>query len=373
MLKLLHAADLHLSESTRDHGLEVLGELVYHARRLEVDGVLLAGDIFDSPAALGALGADFRAALAGLEGIPALMIPGNHELSGGRDPATVAETLGGGAPALTVLTAMPFAFHAPEALPELEVLAAPFRREYGDYLEWRPPPKARAHRIGLFHGVVHGMCFTGDSGEDEQSIIDPDMFGRLELDYVALGHIHARRDGRFGECLAHYPGSARVWRRGEEGPRMATLVRLEPGHAGIEPVTLETAGAFHAVTMSVGEDGALLDYPGPDAALEALAARHGPNDWVEVTLDGLVESATPVDLLAAKLRQGGAGRFRRMDVEAGAVREAAYLNGHPLVMSFNAQWRPRFEAAVAAGDRAEADVLRLARRMVLEEIEQALG
>lgn len=370
-VRLFHTADLHLSQSEREYGFAVLEELVYHCRRLEAGALLFCGDVFDSWEDFQALAGDFAHYLRELEGLPVLMIPGNHELSGGRSPGDLsADLIGAGSGAkgeavspVTLLTSEPFQIVRPEGL-EAEFLAVPFRRSYGDYPDWRPPSRERRWRVGLLHGVVNGLTYTGESEEEEQSVIDPDLFARLGLDYAALGHIHAGREERLGECHACYPGSARVWRKGESGPRRAVLTVLDEDGVRVEPVELKEAGVYREVTIPLDGEGR----DDPDALLETLRAGSGPRDWVRVELTGFAETLQPVEALARRLERGAEGHFRKFEVDTEGVIEAEALRGHPLVRGFDARWRQRHAEALAAGDAEEASLLVRARQMALEEL-----
>jgi DNA repair exonuclease SbcCD nuclease subunit len=372
-LTLFHASDLHLSQADRDYGLAVLEELVYHCRRLQPDAWLLTGDLFDSHDDLLALAGELRAALAELGDLPVLMIPGNHELSGGKSPETLrplAESAPEAPPRLLLET--PFALWRPERL-DAEFLAVPFQPSYADYPDWRPPVRERRWRVGLLHGVVNGMSYTGESEESEHGVIDPDLFARLGLHYAALGHIHARREERFGDCLAHYPGSARVWRRGESGPRRASRVVLDDAGVRVEPVELAAAGTYHERTVILDERGAPMEHKDAAALLAALEQEHGPQDWLRLELSGFVEARAPVEALVRALERGGSARFRRFEVDGEGVVEAERLRGHPLVRSFDAAWRELLAAAAAARDEAEEALLHRARRLALEEIQRRIA
>ena len=392
-LRLFHTSDLHLTTRApdRDYGLAVLDELVYHCRRLQADAWLLCGDIFDTPDDLEALAPEFAERLKELEGLPVLMIPGNHELAGGRDPGGLAgsrvETLKGTvaaalAPAVTLAHQTPFSLHRPDGL-EVELLALPFQPGYAEFMDWPIPARERRWRVGLIHGTVNGMAYTGESGEDEHGIIDPHLFSRLELDYAALGHIHKRGEARLTqggrECLAHYPGSARVWRRGESGARRATLIVLEGGDGAsgasdirTEPVELEAAGQWRTLAIPLGEDGQPLEHADARALVTSLAERFGPRDWVRLELEGFIEARAPAEALQRALERAAEGRFRAFEVGLDGLVEAELLRGHPLVRGFDAQWRRRHDQALADNDEQEAALLVRARRLALEAIRERL-
>jgi DNA repair exonuclease SbcCD nuclease subunit len=370
-LRLFHSADLHLSRAERDYGFAVLEELVYHCRRLQAHAWLLSGDVFDSHDDALALAGDFHDYLRELSGVPVLMIPGNHELSGGRQPAALAPLAQGADAAFRLLLQVPYALERPQEL-DAEFLAVPFQRSYGEYPDWHVPPRERRWRVGLLHGVVNGMTYTGQSEEEEHAVIDGDLFSRLGLHYAALGHIHARGEAPHGACLAHYPGSQRVWRRGEEGPRQATLAVLDDAGVRSEPVPLQAAGVYRVVHVPLDERAAPLGHESPEALLAALEQGHGPQDWLRVELSGFVERRVDVEALQRLLVRGAGERFRRLDVVLGDVVEAERLRDHPLVRSFDAQWRQRYTLARETGDAEETALLERARRLALQQIHERL-
>jgi Calcineurin-like phosphoesterase len=379
-LRLFHSADLHLSQSERAYGLAVLEELVYHCRRLQPDAWLLCGDVFDSHEDALALAPELLHYLRELDGLPVLMIPGNHELSGGRAPDSLAllaaqaheaAQRAAGGPAFRLCLRTPYELLRPGEL-EAEFLAVPFQHGYGEYPDWHLPPRERRWRVGLLHGVVNGLTYAGQSEEAEHAFIEADLFSRCGLDYAALGHIHARGEARLGPCLAHYPGSGRVWRRGEEGPRQATLAVLDDDGVRTEPVPIQAAGTYRVVRVPLDEAGAPLGHASPEALVAALEQGAGAQDWLRLELSGFVERRAAAEALQRTLQRRCADRFRKLDVVLADVVEAERLRGHPLVRSFDSQWRPRYAQAQAAGDAAEVALLERSRRLALEQIHMRL-
>src|SRR4051812_14079285 len=78
MPRILHAADLHLSDSEKEYGLSVFTELVEVARRERVDYLAFCGDLFNTFVDADRLRADFRRIL-GSPPFEFLYLPGNHE------------------------------------------------------------------------------------------------------------------------------------------------------------------------------------------------------------------------------------------------------------------------------------------------------
>lgn len=368
-VKILHASDLHLSDSDvseREYGLAVLEELVAQTLSQKADLLLLAGDIFDTHKDLQALAGAFSQRLGPLKETPVVMIPGNHELLPRKTLADIPQNI---LAPVNLLTGPPFEVFRPQGLP-LEIIGFPFQKDFSGYLEWEVPPKDQEFRVGVLHGVVNTMTFTGLSEEEDQSVIDADLFTRFKLDYAALGHIHARGENTFGHTLAHYPGSARVWRRGETGPRRATLVTLSSAGVKTKEVVLARAGQYQELALTLDEEGAIWGHSSVAEAMESSGC--GPQDWLQVNLNGFVDSADQVQSLLRLLEAEGADRFRRFQVETEEIITTEKLRGHPLVKAFDQHWGRARQAAEAAADSRELALLERARKMALTEINRFL-
>lgn len=361
-MKILHCADLHLSRAEEDYSFGVLDEIVGLAGAECCEAILLAGDVFDSRADLEALRDRFRKSL---ERLPpetgVFMIPGNHEYLGAasEDEAAVARFDFGRA---RLFAEKPFAL-IPLG-PGAELLALPFRRDYSDYRDWPVPRKKAGFRVLLAHGTVPGMTFSGPDEEGATAVIDADLFSRFGIDYAALGHIHAGASSRIGAASAVYPGSARVWREGEEGPRKAVVFSADPNAVRIEERVLKSAGRFLPLALEAGLDGAL---PGLEPGLDRLPSDLGPKDWVRVEVSGLVEDETAtvrdLDRLVGEL----AVRCRKVTREARGLDVFSGISAHPLA----ARFEEACERALAENP-GEEELYRLARLGGLKALKEIL-
>ena len=337
MIRILHCADLHLSLDERAYGLAVLDELADIAAREHVGIWLLAGDVFDSYADLEGLRAAFRERMQRCaERATVLMIPGNHEVLGSAAPPLDRLDLG-----------VPFRLVRPFELLHLaglEILIVPWGADTADHLSWSVPAKNAPLRLALAHGTVAGLGLSGPDEESEDSAIDPDLFGHLAVDYAALGHIHAGRIARCGGAEIAYPGSARVWRRGEHGPRRALLLDVDPGGRTIAHrwIELSTAGQYRVHTQPLELDGSCPDF-------SPQTASWGPHDWVELRLTGLVEDEGVVAELERGLHARFAQRLRRFEVAREDILVLDGIASQPIARKFLQLWnarRPVDEGAV---------------------------
>ena len=292
MTKVVHSADLHLtSGDDRGYCLEVLRELVSLANAEEADFLLLCGDLFDSfdDIRRGTLLTSVRRELEGLrEGCRALYIPGNHEELG-RGPADKLSNYDFGRLELCCDPASPFGGKVVEC-PDAEFICVPHAADYSGYRDWKlGPKKPGVVRVLLMHGT-NSSVYRGPDPEEKGSAVIPDgLFSWLGADYAALGHVHAARETALGGCAAVYPGSSRVWRRSEEGPRKAVAFDIADGKIGPRrDLPLKSAGEFRLFTLPLNPDATV-----PKGAIESLldSLAEPFRDHVAVRFSGLVEDA----------------------------------------------------------------------------------
>lgn len=356
MVRILHCADLHLSLAEQAYSLAVLDELAALAAGERVDVWLLSGDVFDSYGDVEGLRAAFRQRLQPLlERTAVVMIPGNHESLGASGSGLERLDIG-----------VPWRLSRPFELLDLagvEILVIPWGADTADYLSWQVPPKKAALRLAVAHGTVAGFGLSGPQDEADDSALDPALFAHFGVDYAALGHIHAAKILRFGaRTTLAYPGSARVWRRGESGSRCALLLEADPGAATIarRGVELAAAGAFRVHEQPLALDGACPDIGGE-------AAAWGANDWVELRLSGLVEDEGAIAELERRLRAAHGARVRRLDVVRDDILVLEGIASQPIARRFLALWAERRPA-----DPGAADLWLAARDAGLRRIKAAL-
>jgi DNA repair exonuclease SbcCD nuclease subunit len=369
MIRILHAADLHLSEAERDYGLAVFADLLEAAGRERADYLVFCGDLFNTFSDAGALKADFRR-LLGSRPFEFLYLPGNHEdLQRGQGEL---ERLDLGT--ATVLHARPFDLIRRErGGTAVEFLAVPHQLEYAGYGNWPVPPKRAPWRIALAHGVVAGMSYRGPDEEAGGAALDPDLFLRFRADYAALGHIHGRRSLAVGPLRIAYPGSSRVWRRNESGPRGAFLLELPEGGpaAGTclpEPrfVPLPAAGEFRHYALPLSLEGAPPD-------LEPLAKGWGAADFIELEFTGLVEDERSVAQLADRIRERFGSRVRCLNIDREGVSALPGIASQPIVRRFLEAWGARMPVpGDGNGSAADHAVWIRARELALNALKAGL-
>jgi DNA repair exonuclease SbcCD nuclease subunit len=364
--RILHCADLHLSVQEKEYSLSVLSEIVGLTIERKAHLLLFAGDTFDSFADAEVLRGDFKQRIDPIgETVTVLVLPGNHE-----DLQRGTRKLGsfefGKA---RLLDEEPFGILD---LPDMDLVSIPHRKSYADYREWSVPAKHRRFRIVTAHCVVSDLGIPFDECEETVSVIDPDLFHRAGADYAALGHIHSARTIRLESAapdapvrtsalVLSYPGSARVCRRGEIGPRSASLIEVgEDIHA--TPLVLGSAGRYREILLDVGLDGAIPD-------IEHLSREWGPSDRVEISISGIVEDENTVKRAADSLADALRPRVRVLNVIRDGVSVLEGISSEPIARKF----LELCERARPAADAPDFPVWRKTREIGLLKIKKVLG
>jgi DNA repair protein SbcD/Mre11 len=264
-MRLLHTADWHVGKVLKgraraDEHASVLGELVELARTQNVDGVVVAGDVFDTGAptpesqslvlrALLALRQDHRdvVVVAGNHDNPHLLDVyrpvlgelGIHVLGTFRRPdegGVLAFVARSGEPVR--LAALPFLSHryAVRAAETLSGTPDEYNRRYADRVAELLGALTAGFTSDTINLVVaHGTLAGGrlGGGEREAQTIfsyyfEPTAFPAA-TQYAALGHLH-RRQQMAGPCPIWYAGAPIAVDFGDEDNTPGALtVTLEPG------------------------------------------------------------------------------------------------------------------------------------------------
>jgi len=388
MLRIVHAADIHLDTPYRRHdeavrarlreaGREAFARLIDLALERQADALLIAGDLFDND--LLTLATErvlvdelMRATTAGLTVVYAT---GNHDpgranyramgidwpaerfhLVASRQPRQIAVERDG--------EVMGWVVAAGHQTP----------REDRDLAATFPPAPRPEPAVGLLHAQV-----TSAAAAEQHDRYAPAALDSLDPSYAywALGHIHHRQEVR-RDPPVHYPGNLQGRHFGEDGAKGALVVTLERGAAPdvefeplapvrwetLEPVGLEAARNLTGIHAAVGA---------------AFNARRGdaPSDqeWIlRVDLRGpsplapLLASGDERAELAAQLREDlgvldvevrDRGLYRPVDI--GAHRDQPHLLGQTLALLTRAATddaalegiTPTELAASQGGDAAE--------------------
>lgn len=352
---ILHAADLHLCDSEREYSLSVLEEIVALALSRDVAFLLLSGDTFDSFDDVESLRSSFRKAFEKLPpSCEVLLLQGNHEDLGRGKRDLRSLDLG----PITLLADTPFSLIARDGV---EFLTIPHQANYSDYRQWKVPQKQKTLRIAVAHGVVVGVSYAGPDQETGAGVLDPDIFTRFGVDYAALGHIHIRRRENSNNTIISYPGSARVWRRGELGERGVCLLNTDDLMT-VDFLSLKSAGQYREYDLPLSLEGKARN-------LVKEARSWSSSDWIHISFTGLVEEENVVASLEAALQKKHGDKVRKLEIVRDEVSVLPGISSQPLASRFLALWELR---EPEPGQELKMRVWLRAREMALAEIKSVL-
>ena len=288
MLKLIHAADLHLDSpfaglrperaaQRRREQRQLLERLAALAAEKQADLVLLAGDLLDGGTVYQETAAALAAALGAMP-CPVLIAPGNHDYFGPDSIYAAVEWPGN----VHIFTA-----ERPEAVEFPALHCTVYGRAFcAPHQEESPLAGLRAEGEGLKLAVLHGEV----EGGGDYGPITRQEIAASGLDYLALGHIHQYSGlQREGATFWAYPGCPEGRGFDETGEKGALYVELEPGVCRAELVSL-CARRYRVLSADItGTD--------PAAAVRAAVPGEYREDICRVLLTG-ERGEQPLDLAA---------------------------------------------------------------------------
>ena len=204
-VRLIHTSDVHLGDgSGHPYALKALAAVVDAASRLGGEMLLLVGDIFDNARVSDEVVQDFLDEIGRLD-IPAVLLPGNHDLYG-EGSVYLRDVFKGKPDNLTIIEG-----------PEGQAIGFPGltldvwgRAMLSHTPEFRPlrgmPARTDGHwLVALAHGHFH----FEDDPDLRSSPIFPLDVANASCDYLALGHWDRHVDVSQGGVTAVYSGTAR--------------------------------------------------------------------------------------------------------------------------------------------------------------------
>jgi DNA repair exonuclease SbcCD nuclease subunit len=315
-LRFLHVADCHLGAAHADFpdSASARREEVKAAFRAAmewalnpahaIDGVLVAGDLFDTRRPDSDTLALARVLFSRLvaAGKAVVALPGSHDSIAYPDSVFRSERF----PGVDVIGAT-----APGA-PLVRQISGARVCFYGiAFVPGRTPDTfpgfVRAEEDGIHVGLLHGMV-PGHAEEPSRSgacKLPLAALAASRLDYVALGHCHQFTEYRFG------PGSAAAYCGALEGVRLAPgdlgrkhllVVTVEPGSVALEPIPFSRKVLADEV-LNLGS-ASIKDV---DALRSAILASAGSDVLARFTLTGSREFAWNREALLAEVADRFAG------------------------------------------------------------------
>jgi len=212
---ILHTADVHLGTgSAGEQGYEerCFSRAIDLAIEVDVDGILISGDLFDHSRVPEDLLAWTAKQLDRAER-PVILLVGNHD--------SLHDT------------SVHHRFGAPERCAQVTMLDDPdgsiVEMPGTDIVVWgramlehepafRPlagVPEKPADRWGIVAG--HGLVLPDERPTHHGSPIAPSELAAIDWDYIALGHFHGHRVFNDASVPAVYPGATARSRQGEPG------------------------------------------------------------------------------------------------------------------------------------------------------------
>lgn len=279
-MKILHTADLHLTEKAEERW-DALDELVALARSRQVSAMVIAGDLFDREVEAETVRHRLRAALRGSD-FETIIIPGNHDFKSYRSGLYFGDNI-------TVITD----WQKPVVLGRIAFWGLPFEQISGGKIVNRLQEIASLispadKNILLFHGELLDTTFSrhelGDEGDRRYMPVKLSYFDSIPLQYVLAGHFHSRYAAWNlpGGGLFIYPGSPAAVTRRETGRRKANLVSTEE-----PPVELEL-NSFHYEEFKITLDP--YETANPLSMLDHKLEELHPSARLLLTVEGLFNS-----------------------------------------------------------------------------------
>ena len=312
MLKLLHLADVHLGKPFQMLGVQgaaqrrALEETFVRAVDLaiakQVQVVLIAGDLFDSPRPSPALVELAERELRRLDdrGIWVGLVAGNHDAA--------PDGLVGGSHRLreagphVVLFGRAVESHT---VPALDLTITGCSADPGTPASplsgW---PRQRSTRFTV--GVTHGSAYRGGQVEGSAAM-HPQEIRDLGLDYLALGDWHSASEVAPPPAPAWYAGSPELLAYDQEGAGHVLMIEIAaPGRAAVTPVRI---GRRQYKRLEI--DAGTTDEAGLRRALEEAGDS-------EAVCDVLLTGVVPVDRVVntAGIEREYADRFFRLRVQS---------------------------------------------------------
>ncbi len=276
MIRILHAADLHLDSPfaalapqqaalRREEQRQMVLRLAEECNRLDCQLLLLAGDLFDSELVYRETAELLCETLGGVWA-HVFIAPGNHDPWG---PASPYATLRWPDNVHIFRSRSVEAVHLKDL--NATVYGAAFLEPHETgLLEGFQAAESDGTRIMLVHGTLEGA----DTGYNPISRRDVERSG---LDYLALGHSHSRDIQVIGKTTVVNPGCPMGRGFDETGPKGVCYAELENGVCRVEPLDLGFR-VYESLCVPAGED--------PLAAVEAALPENTQQDIYRITLTG---------------------------------------------------------------------------------------
>jgi DNA repair protein SbcD/Mre11 len=244
-MKILHTADIHLREDSRERWDSLCG-IVETGRKESIDALVISGDLFDADIDALKLKAGLRELFSGI-GYDIIVIPGNHDAKSYEDRAffgskvKVLRSIDERYEASdVVITGLPF-----KSINEHEIYS--MLRNISDNLD------SKKCNILVYHGELLDSYYSahdfGEEGENRYMPVRLDYFSEMKFDYILAGHFHSnfnvfefRKERGAGYFI--YPGSPVSVTKRETGKRKVNIFNTgdSPGEMFINSFHYDAVG-----------------------------------------------------------------------------------------------------------------------------------
>lgn len=274
MIKLIHAADLHLDSPLRGFTdsqratlsqslLDIPFKIAKLCRENHCDLWLLSGDIFDGPCTKDSVTALRNAFLEA--GCPVFIAPGNHDFYTSDSPWASERW-----PENVHIFTSPH--------PESVVIPDLNCRIYGAAFQSMDCPGLLTDFHAAGNEQFHIGVFHGDPTQitSPYSPITTQQVQECGLEYLALGHIHKHNFFRAGSTLCAWPGCPMGRGYDETNAKGVLLVTIEES-AEFQFIPLDVPQFFDLTVSGAGD---------PVSALSAVLPPVGNQNFYRVTFTG---------------------------------------------------------------------------------------
>ncbi|GBF50866.1 hypothetical protein LPTSP4_23930 [Leptospira ryugenii] len=325
-MKFLQFSDLHISEAEKAYSFQILDELLNIANTESVDALFLCGDIFDTYSDFVALRHEFVKKMESASA-EVFFLPGNHEGLRRPDKHTRYQMFDWGKK-IRLLDEEPY--HFIYLNEKIEIFGIPHSQSYTQLLNISIPEKKAKWRIGLAHATVLNMSYTGPKEEVEEGggLLDPALFQKLNMDFVAIGHIHSSRSQSFGKLEVCYAGSSRVWRKGEFGARFCVLIQVNEQGISKKYLPIQSAGQFYELNIELDLNGKAKSEA--DLNLD----QYGKSDYLLVHWNGVVESNQEKQNYEIALKSKYKDRIRLLEFDDQKVKTVPDISENVAIRQF---------------------------------------
>lgn len=233
-MKILHTADLHLSDGKKNT-IEALELILDKAKELKIDKLTISGDFFDSNQDANILRTKLRSLLSNLD-FEILIASGNHDIDCFLDNLDFGSSV-------NLLTDKPFTLLELDEntqLCGLFYIDKPNAEILSELKKTVQPEKTNILLLHCTLDVGYTSSDIGEEGDDKYFLISSAVLADLGFDYILAGHFHTNSiiKNLDKKTVFSYPGSPTSITSKEIGKR--SIVYLDTTIKEIKCIPLDS-------------------------------------------------------------------------------------------------------------------------------------